>query len=228
VRASGPLDETGTTSQTLDDDVPKQWYASVLNTTSQTVNFKVFAVCSTITTARIEATETTAHGLNEVTTTSAACHGDERALGGGMVQSGSPSGLRLRYSGPPATLNDGQIARSWHGSILNTTLRDLVVKVFAICSETVNATIEASDFTAAAGVTGEAFAVCPNGKRALGGGIVPFDDDFPLTAVAASGPLDESGFTAQTVDGDTARQWYAAGQHAPTSTLSWRVSAICE
>jgi hypothetical protein len=232
VRASGPLDETGTTSQTVDGDVAKQWYASVLNNTSQTVNFKVFAVCSTITTATIEASEMTVLRGGRAST-SAACPGDMRALGGGLVQSGSASGLRVLHSGPgpavgpPETLNDGGVAKRWLGYLRNTRDQNVVVKVFAICSETVNATIEASDFSVAAGATGEAYAVCPDNKRVLGGGIVPFGEADVVTIVTASGPLDESGFTAQTVDGDTARQWYAAAKSEDVFT-SVRVFGICE
>jgi hypothetical protein len=232
VRASGPLDETGTTAETDDGDVPKQWYASVLNNTSQTVDFKVFALCSTITTATIQATEMLVFPGRA--NTSAACPGDMRVLGGGVVQSGSATGLRVLHSGPgpavgpPETLDDGGIAKRWLGYVRNTRSGSAVVKVLAICSETVNATIEASDFSVAVGATGEAYAVCPNNKRVLGGGLVPFEESEVITILTASGPLDESGFTAQTVDGDTARQWYAAAKNEDFSTMSVRVFAICE
>ena len=57
--------------------------------------------------------------------------------------------------------------------------------------------------------TGEAFARCPGNKRALGGGVVQRGSSARLN-VQASGPLDASGATENTRDGDRAKQWYAA------------------
>jgi len=56
---------------------------------------------------------------------------------------------------------------------------------------------------------GDAFAKCPAGKRATGGGVVERGAPNGLR-VNASGPLDASGVTLDTVDGDAAKQWYAA------------------
>src|SRR5215212_7828925 len=63
------------------------------------------------------------------------------------------------------------------------------------------ATIEATALPVAPGKIGEASAVCPSNKRALGGGVVqsgPVRD----SRVRASGPLNASGNTAQTQSGD--------------------------
>ncbi len=46
MRASGPRDATGLTSETRDGDIPKQWYASVLNYgVERREGLKVFAIC---------------------------------------------------------------------------------------------------------------------------------------------------------------------------------------
>ncbi len=45
VRASGPLDETGTTAATQSGDIAKQWYAAVSNSGILPRDLKVFAIC---------------------------------------------------------------------------------------------------------------------------------------------------------------------------------------
>jgi len=45
VQASGPLDETETTTATQSGDIAKEWYAAVGNYTKGEVTFKVFAIC---------------------------------------------------------------------------------------------------------------------------------------------------------------------------------------
>jgi hypothetical protein len=90
------------------------------------------------------------------------------------------------------------------------------------------ASIEATQFTVGSNETGEAFAVCPGTKRALGGGVVqsgPAGGVFVL----ASGPLDATGFTSETKDGDIAKQWYAAVGNDPSGTQRiLKEFAICE
>ncbi|MDQ5828588.1 MAG: hypothetical protein M3324_01670, partial [Actinomycetota bacterium] len=106
---------------------------------------------------------------------SAVCPGNKRALGGGVVQSGPATGLYVRASGPldstgeTAQTVSGDIAKQWYAAVGNESgqLRDF--KVFAICSAKSKATIEATAFSVGGGETGEASAVCPGNKRALGG-----------------------------------------------------------
>ena len=71
------------------------------------------------------------------------------------------------------------------------------------------ATIEATQFKVGPVKIGEAFAVCPGTKRAVGGGVVQSGDSLSVW-VLASGPLDGTGVTLNTSDGDRAKQWYAA------------------
>jgi hypothetical protein len=65
--------------------------------------------------------------------------------------------------------NDGDRAKRWYAAVLNATGAQRTFRVFALCSGTSNATIEATQFTVGSFQTDEAFAVCPGTKRALGG-----------------------------------------------------------
>ena len=55
--------------------------------------------------------------------------------------------------------------------------------------------------------TSEAAVPCPTGERALGGGVFTESGNSPV-AIGADGPLDETGLTANTDDGDVARFWF--------------------
>src|SRR3954470_4251145 len=82
----------------------------------------------------------------------------------------------------------------------------LGVTLLSACNPSTNATIEQTTFTVPSKQFREAFAVCPSGSRALGGGVVQRGSAISLE-VQASGPLDSTGVTANTVDGDVAAQW---------------------
>ena len=45
VQASGPLDASGTTANTRDDDKAKLWYAAVEKPSGAARGLKVFAIC---------------------------------------------------------------------------------------------------------------------------------------------------------------------------------------
>ena len=238
VAASGPLDNTGVTLETKDGDIAKQWYAAVANYSGPTRTFKVFAICSGASNATIEATTFTVEnqGLGEAF---AVCPGTKRALGGGVVESGPPDRLSVSASGPldstglVSKTRDGDIAKQWYASVYNGSGGPVKFKVFAICSGTSNATIEATPFTVApdpngTGKTAEAYARCPGTKRALGGGVVPQSGPNDNLVVQASGPLDATGFTSETNDGDIAKMWYTAVGNFWGEQPPLKVFAICE
>ncbi len=134
----------------------------------------------------------------------------------------------LDGSGDPAQTKDGDVARRWYASVeVSGAFLGPDLKVFAVCSPTSKATIEAKTFHAEQSATGEDFAVCPGKKRALGGGVMPKDKALG-DIVAASGPLDASGVTLNTDDGDKAKQWYAAQTNNMGGTATFKVFAICE
>lgn len=244
VEASGPLDASGTTSKTIDGDIPKMWYAALLNLTQGQVSFKVFAICSGTSNATIEATPFTVEPWDPNSTEKpevarAVCPGAKRALGGGVVESGPPANLLVHASGPldstglASKTTDGDIAKQWYAAVQNRTGEPVKFKVFAICSGTSNATIEATPFTVEPDPSGngkfaEGYARCPGTKRALGGGVVQSGSPDRHLLVQASGPLDETGVTSETVTGDIAKQWYAAVGNYWGEQPPLKVMAICE
>ena len=66
---------------------------------------------------------------------------------------------------------------------------------------------------------------CPTGQRITGGGVGTFDSVD--SKILVSGPLDETGLTANTDDGDIARFWYAAIYNRGTVPRAYRVFALC-
>ena|SRR5215213_227169 len=93
---------------------------------------------------------------------------------------------------------------------------------------TSDATIEATTFKVAHFQTGEEYAKCPSNKRVVGGGVVQ-SGPFKGLYVRASGPLDETGTTAQTQSGDIAKEWYAAVRNYDAQNpLTFKVTAICQ
>jgi hypothetical protein len=101
--------------------------------------------------------------------------------------------------------------------------------VFAICSATSKATIQATPFQVGANSqTNQSYAKCPPNKRAFGGGVVQSGDVGGSLAVRASGPLDSTGTPAKTQSGDVAKQWYAAVYNAEKQPRDFKVIAICQ
>jgi hypothetical protein len=171
----------------------------------------------------------------------AVCPGQQRALGGGVVQSGGFAG-EVAASGPLAETKDaantvsGDIAKRWYAAEVNGSANQQSYKVFAICSANSDATIEATPFTVEGSATGkledsktgQEYAVCPPNKRALGGGVVQSGPPDALN-VRASGPLAETKDAANTVSGDIAKRWYAWVVNFPYGgpMVNLKVFAIC-
>jgi hypothetical protein len=155
------------------------------------------------------------------------CGPQRRAIGGGAASSADPDS-NLLVSGPldttatPSQVNDGDVPRYWWSVITNGSGAEHDYSFYATCSSSSDATLQAESFDvpgfidagggASGGTEGLAgiAAPCPSGQRAIGGGLITAEAITPSAAVAASGPLDESGATANTEDGDIARFWYAA------------------
>jgi hypothetical protein len=138
VLASAPLDASGAMANTRDGDVAKRWYAAIRNLPAHRVRFKVFALCSADSRARIDATRSTvkAGGKGHA---SAKCPSTKRALGGGIIESGRLGFLRVLASGPldatglPANTRDGDVAKQWYGAVENRNPERVRLKVLAIC-----------------------------------------------------------------------------------------------
>jgi Ca2+-binding RTX toxin-like protein len=67
-------------------------------------------------------------------------------------------------------------------------------------------------------------ATCPSGSRTMGGG-VGTTSNSPSDTLGASGPLDETGLTANTTTGDIARSW--GGYVSSSPQADFKIFAIC-
>ena len=87
-----------------------------------------------------------------------------------------------------------------------------------------DATVQPGFFIAPIGQAGTAV-TCPAGRRITGGGIGTTADPAP-TLAQVSGPLDEFGLTATTLDTDVAVSWFASVVNSVEATV-YRTFAIC-
>jgi hypothetical protein len=72
----------------------------------------------------------------------------------------------------------------------------------------------------------QAAVACPAGERAIGGGALT-DSGDAAQSIAADGPLDETGMTANTGDGDVPRYWYTAVANSFGAPESYTLYAVC-
>ena len=209
VQQSGPVDSTGTPETTETGDVARSWLVSVLNTSAEAAEFRVFAICSATSDATIVAGTVTKDPNNSYAQGVATCPAGTRAVGGGMGATGPTLPLFFN-AGLSAPVNDsgqlestvsGDVARSWVVFVDTRT----PYRVFALCSAGSDATIATKAFSVEdnSQVPVGATVQCPAGKRALGGGIGVTSPGLNWTEL--NGPLDETGETAKTESGDVAR-----------------------
>ncbi len=227
VRVSGPLDETGLTANLANGDVGRSWYASVANGGSPNTYVST-AICSPGSDATIRTDSFTVQG-GQSGDGQAFCPAGTRVVGGGVTSTGAATVSKVRVSGPldetglTANLTNGDAGRSWYANVLNIAGQNTYVST-AICSPGSDATIRTDSFTVQ-GQSGDGQAFCPAGTRVVGGGVTSTGaatDSY----LRVSGPLDETGLTANLTAGDVGRSWYAnvlnvAGQNTYVST------AIC-
>jgi Ca2+-binding RTX toxin-like protein len=172
----------------------------------------------------------------------ATCPAGTRVVGGGVNTTGPTSDLAyiVQLSGPQdetgstANTEDGDVARSWYASVANQSDAEQEFRVFALCSRDSDAVVEVEPFSLPAGTSGpSAAARCPAGTRVTGGGLgapvsppdgVSFAFDYHLQL---SGPQDETGLTANTVDGDVARTWFAFVRNVTAAARDFKVLALC-
>jgi hypothetical protein len=98
---------------------------------------------------------------------------------------------------------------------------------YTICSANADTFLGngAANFGVPAGQSFSFAAHCPSGTRAVGGGAFSGSSN---TVLEASGPLDSSGSTAATDDGDIAAYWYGNIYNpGPAATGSVRVDVLC-
>ena len=239
VASSGPLDGSGRPARTHDGDKAKQWYASAVNYSSGVMDFKVFAICSGDSTARL-ALESFRTDSNEPGHAIAKCPSGKRALGGGVISPRapqSPDDHAVIASGPLAAtggfsaIDDGDKATRWYGAAFNNNagVNHSRFRVYAICASDSNATAQRSRFGVDSPGTDWANSECPGDRRAVGGGVIPSSGAARRFYVRASGPLDSTSETENTQDGDAATQWYAAVvNNGGGQPRNFEVLALCE
>ena len=229
IQLSGPLDETGTTAETEDGDVARSWFAYVGNEDFQAGHlFKISALCSRTSDAFVEATSVSAdhNGIpvfGAAAGAEANCPAGSRAVGGGVNTTGpTPAGNTrdiyrvmlshpLDETGSTASTGDNDVARRWSAFVGNYSGARQLFKVFALCSRAADATVAASDLRVVEGGARVGTARCPAGARVLGGGLGATDGETGTgtNETQVSGPVDETGTSAGTLDGDVTRSWLA-------------------
>ena len=177
-------------------------------------------------------------GTGQVGTGLATCAEGARVVGGGAGQltSSAVEPGSVLESGPvdasrsPATTETGDVARAWLAAGTPGEWR-----VFAICSASSDATIQATTFSKSPTEPfGSGTATCPAGTRVVGGGvdrITPLaggDEGLTGADVITSEPLDETGLTLGTESGTVARSWAASVLlNSANAALDYRVLALC-
>ena len=226
LEASGPLDETGPTANTTTGDIARSWGGYV--SSGPQADFKIFAICSQSSDATLAANSFSLDP-GQGMFVGATCPSGSRALGGGIGTTSNSPPDTIEASGPldetgtTANTTTGDIARSWGGYVYSGSQADF--KIFAICSQSFDATLAANSFRLIPVRGMFVGATCPSGSRALGGGIAPPSNSLN-DSIEASGPLDETGTTANTTTGDIARSW--GGYVSSNVQADFKIFAICE
>ena len=225
VVVSGPLDETGLTAETNDGDVGRSWYAQVYNFELFERTFKATALCSKGSDATLKTDPFTLTTLGELGDGQAFCPEGTRVVGGGVTGTAAvPSAVRvsgpLDETGLTSELNDGDVGRSWYAKVIHSDTVSNTYKSTAICSPGSDATLRVDSFPPP---TSEGQAFCPEGTRVVGGGVTSTTAGF--SEVQVSGPLNETGLSAETGDGDVGRSWYANVDHMGGNIF--KSTAIC-
>jgi hypothetical protein len=145
-----------------------------------------------------------------------------RALGGGI----SPGYPTFRVSrSTPTFVDESNVSSRWLAEGTNVGGSPVNVRAFAICSSNSDATfVIGNPVTLAQGDVLSDAVTCPAGTRVIGGGAVATGS---TTVLELNGPLDASGLTANTDDGDVAAYWYAYMRNTGTTLLGARVWAEC-
>jgi hypothetical protein len=166
-----------------------------------------------------------------------ACGPGRRAVGGGITGGGGwlvASGP-LDEHGTFAETDDGDVAQFWYSEISNTEFSPQTNTFYVICSASSDATIQKQQFTAdpAFNASNPKYAsdvvACPDGQRALSGG-VSYRDNRPwgTNYLEATGPMNETMTIPNTENGDAARYWAGLVRNdSPTADQTYAVYALC-
>jgi Ca2+-binding RTX toxin-like protein len=230
LQQAGPVDETGTFASTESGDVARGWSASVFKSAGREITeSQLHVICSASSDATIAANPFTVEPRT-VNGASVDCPAGERALGGGVGQPDPTSPLFgwIQSNGPvdetgtTANTDTGDVAEGWYASVFNFGASARDFHVYAICSADSDATIEAASFSVEPGGRYENRAVCPTGKRVVGGGVGQLAPmNTPGGYIQNSTPAETSG---------VARTWLGTAYNPPdvgAPTREYRAFAIC-
>jgi Ca2+-binding RTX toxin-like protein len=182
VQVSGPLDQTGLTSNLTDGDVGRSWYANVHNSTSGTQNtFVSTAICSAGSDATIQVDPFTING-GQTGDGQAFCPPGTRVVGGGVTSTAAPDDY-VQVSGPldqtglASNLSNGDVGKSWYANVFNRSpsTQNTFVST-AICAPPTSTTAndlqtckgKKATIAARPGVLGRAFAGTSNADVIVG------------------------------------------------------------
>jgi len=225
-RYSAPTDATGDAFASDTGDVPKRWTARVTINPASSQTFKIFAVCAN---SDVELVTRDFVIETSIETKAARCPSGARAVGGGafieggyLIASGPTDG-----NGTYAETTTGDAPRRWLATLRNQLGQPNEARVFAVCSKSSQAEVKAKVANhPGSGVT-DASVRCPDGKRALGGGMLHDQGDNIFLAAQPMGPLDASNEITGTVPGDTPKIFYGGLKGAGVSA-ELKVLAVCE
>jgi hypothetical protein len=241
IGADGPLDETGATANTGDGDVPRYWFTEAA-TGGAPDNFTHYALCSASSDAILRAKALTIpaylicpSGCSLDTPGRsgdlASCPDGTRAISGGFGSSENAMGYRRAIFNQPlaaganlAGTTTGAVAQGWYlfGENDNPDA-DAHMKVFAVCSASAQATVQATSFVT--GSAAQSSAVCPPTSRSTGGGFGATTNssfgDWVSSAPATSGG------SPATSESDVPRGWFGRVD-ATSFSATYRVYSLCE
>lgn len=235
---SGPVDETGSPSQTRTGDVARSWLAA-----GSGGEWRVFAICSATSDSTIAVAPLGKGGQDARARATATCPAGARAVGGGVLRITPLPGLDegglfdhpvmasepLDQTGLTAGTESGTIARSWAATVFLRSDDPEQYQVLAICSAGSDATVVSKRFTmdSCVGCGKSAVVTCPADRRALGGGVGQIGTTG-FGRLFQSAPVDETGEPKSTETGDLARSWSTfANNFAGEDGVEYRVSALC-
>ncbi len=178
--------------------------------------------------ARLVYVETGFVGTGTIATAPVGCASTEAALGGG-IRSSSGGTMWLQESGPQAA-NGGFLATGdrpgrWFSSLYNNSGQSKNYSTYAVCSASSDATVHTTTLGVSASPDGakqgSGTMPCPTGQRAVGGGILG------AGRLEASGPVDETFQSSNTVTGDIPRGWFVSMVTDSTIPPTYRMYALC-
>jgi hypothetical protein len=167
---------------------------------------------------------------------SVTCPSNSRVMGGGVTADASGS-ILIEESGPlddtgtVAGTGDGDIGRSWYAYVVNAGAASAVqVRVFALCSQSSDAVIEADDVLIPDGRSGYGQATCSSGRATGGGVLTTASLTFPPSQyfLQITSPFDP-GETNLRDDGDFSDHWWSFIHNASLlgGSQTFKFLALC-